>query len=79
MGMVYWMGQLAGYVGAKLKSSLDLQNATLLVGLVCLGGGLAGYDWRLALVVVGSLLIAGASLGPILRAVRGLMRNAGAR
>ncbi len=39
-----------------------------LAGLLFLGGGLASYDWRLALVVVGCVLLAlavgGALSGP---------------
>lgn len=38
-------------------SKFDLSDVVFLVGLVLLAIGLAAYDWRLALVVCGALLL----------------------
>lgn len=35
----------------------DLVDGLIMVGLVMLGVGLGAYDWRLALVVIGVLLL----------------------
>ncbi len=37
--------------------TLDLSDWMVIVGLVMLGAGLGAYDWRLALVVCGALLL----------------------
>lgn len=36
---------------------LDLADWMVIVGLALLAGGLGGYDWRLALVVLGGLVL----------------------
>lgn len=38
--------------------NLDMSDLVGLVGLAMIAGGLAAYDWRLALVVVGTILLA---------------------
>lgn len=43
--------------------SLDIGDAAALLGLVLLAIGLASYDWRLALIVVGILLLSAAVIG----------------
>lgn len=37
---------------------VDLSDALIVVGLAMLGGGLAAYDWRVALIVCGVILLA---------------------
>jgi hypothetical protein len=37
---------------------LDIIDGLIMVGLVMIGAGLGAYDWRLALVVCGFLLLA---------------------
>ncbi len=37
--------------------TLDLADWMVIVGLALLGAGLGGYDWRLALVVLGGLVL----------------------
>jgi hypothetical protein len=37
---------------------IDLVDALIMIGLVMIGAGLGAYDWRLALVVCGFLLLA---------------------
>lgn len=44
---------------------VDGRDAVVVLGLILLGGGLAGYDWRLALVVVGAVLVAVGLLGAV--------------
>ena len=36
---------------------LDLSDWMVMVGLAMLAGGLGGYDWRLALVVCGAVVL----------------------
>jgi hypothetical protein len=36
---------------------LDLSDWLVIVGLAMLGGGLGAYDWRLALVVCGAVVL----------------------
>lgn len=40
-----------------MKWHVDAIDAILVVGLITLGAGLGGYDWRLAMVVIGALLV----------------------
>ncbi len=40
------------------RSRIDLQDVLVVVGLAMLAGGLAAFDWRLALVVCGAVLLA---------------------
>ena len=35
---------------------IDLSSALVVIGLAALGAGIASYDWRLALIVLGALL-----------------------
>jgi hypothetical protein len=42
-----------------VRTGVDLSDVMLVLGVILLGAGLAGYDWRLALVVLGALLLAG--------------------
>ena len=44
---------------------LTLTDGLLVGGLLLLAGGLAGYDWRLALIVCGILLLAGGVVGMV--------------
>lgn len=55
----------------KLRQALDLRDLVNGLGLLALGAGLWGYDRRLALVVVGSLLL----LASNWQSIRGLMRH----
>lgn len=41
-----------------MLKDIDLVDVMIVLGLVMIGAGLGAYDWRLALVVCGSLLIA---------------------
>ena len=45
------------WIGQRLRLGLDLRDAVSLLGLATLAAGLAAIDWRLALVVVGVLLL----------------------
>lgn len=38
-------------------SKIDLNDLAFFIGLALLAGGLGAYDWRLALVVCGTLLL----------------------
>lgn len=38
--------------------AVDLSDVMVALGLVMIAGGLAAYDWRVALVVCGALLLA---------------------
>lgn len=42
---------------------ITLADIMAIVGLVALAAGLAGYDWRLALCVTGSLLLVAGGFG----------------
>ena len=39
------------------RSRVDVRDVMVVVGFVLLAGGLGGYDWRLAAVVCGALLL----------------------
>lgn len=39
------------------RSRVDVRDVMVVVGFVLLAGGLGGYDWRLALVVCGVVLL----------------------
>ena len=42
-----------------MRTGVDLSDVMLVLGVILLGAGLAAYDWRLALVVLGVLLLIG--------------------
>jgi len=44
---------------------ITLPDIMLVAGLLLLVGGVAAYDWRLALIVGGVLLLAGGALGMV--------------
>ena len=44
--------------GEPEKSRIDVRDVMVVVGFVMLAGGLGGYDWRLAAVVCGTVLLA---------------------
>ena len=43
--------------------NFTLPDLMLVLGLVCLVGGVAAFDWRMALIVFGVLLLAGGVVG----------------
>jgi hypothetical protein len=45
-------------VGAELLKDIDGADVLVAGGLIALAAGLCGYDWRLAAVVVGVLVLA---------------------
>lgn len=46
---------------------VDLSDAMVMLGLALLAGGLAAYDWRLALVVCGLILLVVGLVGAMRR------------
>lgn len=42
---------------------VDLHDVVFIVGLAMLAGGIGAYDWRLALIVCGALLVSLGLLG----------------
>ncbi len=44
---------------------VSLVDVLLVLGLALLAGGLGGYDWRLALIACGALLLVGGAVGMV--------------
>lgn len=51
------MREMDGMDGMDDVDRVDGVDVMVVVGLALLGAGLAGWDWRLALVVLGSILL----------------------
>jgi len=44
---------------------ITLSDVLIVLGLALLAGGIAAFDWRLALIVCGALLLAGGVAGMV--------------
>ena len=54
--MIFTIKRICAIVLAKVKSLVDIRDVHVYGGIAILSAGLAVYDWRIALIVAGSLI-----------------------